>query len=127
MPVQEFPEEFDSSRRSSSASSVSSSVSGDLVIINNNNNVRNYIIDPNNNGQSVSLALSSIDSLNQENVAREAERNRVRNELNARMAEMPRRSEPSDSSEEEGGVLTYHPIKLPSEPTLEEMLVSILA
>lgn len=108
MPQQEYPEEFSGSRRSSSASSFSSSISSDgpnmiienqMVIVNNNQR---------NNDNSVSLALDNVGSGNSDDPVRRVFGDRVN--IN-------------HSSEETKEVL-YEPIKLPREPTLEELLVS---
>lgn len=102
MPVQELPEEFLRPIESPSNSSLSSN-SSDVILIN-----AHYV----RNSRSESVSSSTTNTQDEDsfeanvNVSANNSRNRHQNEMD----------------EEEA---TYQPIKLPTEPTLEELLVRV--
>lgn len=98
MPVQELPEEFSRPIGSPSSSSLSSN-SSDIILIN-----AHYV----RNSRSGSESSSSHDESLEANLNVIANINRNRQAQN-------------ELEEEEEA--TYQPIKLPTEPTLEELLV----
>lgn len=97
MPVQELPEEFLRPIESPSNSSLSSN-SSDVILIN-----AHYI----RNIRSGSLSISTNDDSFEPNVANMVNQNNVNR----------------NQDEVEGEEASYQPIKLPTEPTLEELLV----
>ena len=103
MPEQELPEEFIKPLLSPSNSSLSSN-SSDIILIN-----ANYIRD----SRSVSISSNSTNIQDDESLdinSNNINLNSIRNE----------RSRHVEEEEDE----KYEPIKLPTEPTLEELLVS---
>lgn len=103
MPLQELPEEFLRPIGSPSSLSLSSN-SSDMILIN-----AHYI--RNSRSGSMSSSVTNDDSFEPNiNVADIVDRNNINRNGN------------HDEVEEEEA--TYQPIKLPTEPTLEELLVS---
>lgn len=103
MPVQELPEEYLRPIDSPSNSSLSSN-SSDVILIN-----AHYVRDSRSASVSSSTTNTQDDDSFEANINLSAQnnRNRTRNEMM--------------NDDEEA---TYQPIKLPTEPTLEELLVS---
>lgn len=103
MPVQELPEEFLRPIGSPSNSSLSSN-SSDVILIN-----ANYV----RNGRSASVSSSTTSTQDDSFEA---------NVVNANLS-LNRARQLNGVEDDE---LMYQPIKLPTEPTLEELLVSAL-
>lgn len=103
MPAQEIPEEFLSRAISSASSTASSTASSDLFF-----NHSRFIVNPSNQARSLSISSSNTNTYNEND----------EDIFDASIEHPPVSIEP-----EENTLLTYAPIKLPSEPTLEELLV----
>lgn len=100
MPEEELPEDFSRPLGSPSISSLSSN-SSDVILIN-----AHYI----NNGRASSIRSGSATS--EESI-------RI-----SRIANPSTRTNRRDADGDEEELMTYQPIKIPKEPTLEELLVS---
>lgn len=100
MPVQQLPEEFNKTLGSPSNSSLSST-SSDVILVS-----PNYV----RNSRSPSVSSGSTNINDDDSIDSSVNANNIRN----------RNVHNNDDIEEEE---TYQPIKLPTEPTLEELLV----
>lgn len=109
MPEKQIPEEF--KPISSPSNSSLSSLSSDVILIN-----ANYM----RNSRSTSLSSTSTNIRDDDSIESSVNNLNLNNSRN-------RNGNNDEIEEEEEEEENYHPIKLPTEPTLEELLVSFLS